>query len=97
MRACVAAVLDKRQFGVWWSKNVVVVQVNRRIKLVDSHIRHDSKFNAYFISFCKFFDRWNSACAATRSGGFSPAMSKLWWLIMYARACFCRLKRDATV
>jgi hypothetical protein len=49
MRACVAAVLDKRQLGLWWSKNVVVVQVNRRIKLVESHIRHDSRFNAYFF------------------------------------------------
>jgi len=38
MRAGVAAVLDKRQLGVGWSNNVVVVQVNRRIKLVESHI-----------------------------------------------------------
>jgi hypothetical protein len=47
--AGVAAVLDKRQLGICRPQNVVVVQVNRRIKLVESHIRHDSKFNAYFF------------------------------------------------
>ena len=37
--AAVTGVLDKRQLSVGWSQNVVLVQVNRRIKLVESHIR----------------------------------------------------------
>jgi hypothetical protein len=36
--ARVAAVLDKGELGVGWSNNVVVVQVNRKIKLLESHI-----------------------------------------------------------
>src|SRR5690349_10595455 len=38
MRACVAAVLNQRQLGVRWSQNMVLVDVNRRIKLLASHM-----------------------------------------------------------
>lgn len=39
--AGVTAVLDKHQLGVGWSNNVVVVQVNRRMKLLESHIHQE--------------------------------------------------------
>jgi hypothetical protein len=38
VRAGVAAILDKRKLGVGWSQNVVVVQVNRTVELLESHI-----------------------------------------------------------
>jgi hypothetical protein len=41
-RTGVAAVLDKCQLGVWGPQNMVMVQVNRSMKLLDTHIHHDS-------------------------------------------------------
>jgi hypothetical protein len=38
VRACIAAVLDEGELGVGWTKNMVMVQVKRRIKLLESHI-----------------------------------------------------------
>jgi hypothetical protein len=38
VRTCVAAVFDKREFGVRWTKHVVMVQVDGRVKRFESHI-----------------------------------------------------------
>ena len=38
VRACIAAEFDKREFSVGWPQNVVLVQVDLRVKLVESHI-----------------------------------------------------------
>jgi hypothetical protein len=45
VRACVAAVFDKRELGVRWSQNVVVIQVDGRVKFVESHFNYDAALN----------------------------------------------------